>query len=177
MAPKKGNPSPSVIPPSSTKATHITPSSAGQPTKPQNKAPQTSTSSASASSSIRNAQDAQQIAVGMWNNYVDKTPQRVKLLDVFMVFLMVVGVLQFVYCVIAGNYVSGQTSWQRRAQVQWLTNDGSLSMLSCPASQRQSVNSCSRPVCECRRTRRTRANLAAYHTRGTYLSRRHHARL
>ena len=33
------------------------------------------------------------------------TPQRTKLIDVFMVFLMVVGALQFVYCVIAGNYV------------------------------------------------------------------------
>ncbi|KAK5120346.1 hypothetical protein LTR85_006285 [Meristemomyces frigidus] len=104
MAPKKGNPSPAAIPPSSTKAQHITPSSAGQPTKPQNKPSSTATSSASTSSSIRNAQDAQQIAVGMWNNYVDKTPQRVKLLDAFMVFLLVVGVLQFVYCVIAGNY-------------------------------------------------------------------------
>lgn len=41
----------------------------------------------------------------MWNRYVDETPQRTKLVDVFMVFLIVVGVLQFVYCVIAGNYV------------------------------------------------------------------------
>lgn len=28
------------------------------------------------------------------------------MIDVFMGFLVVVGVLQFVYCVIAGNYVS-----------------------------------------------------------------------
>jgi len=43
--------------------------------------------------------------LGVWNNYIDKTPQRVKLVDAFMAFLVVVGVLQFVYCVIAGNYV------------------------------------------------------------------------
>lgn len=34
------------------------------------------------------------------------TPQRVKLIDAFMAFLVVVGVLQFVYCVLVGNYVS-----------------------------------------------------------------------
>jgi oligosaccharyltransferase complex subunit epsilon len=47
------------------------------------------------------------IIAGIWNNYTSKTPQRVKLLDTFMGFLIVVGVLQFVYCVIAGNYVCG----------------------------------------------------------------------
>lgn len=41
----------------------------------------------------------------MWQRYVRETPQRVKLVDVFMVFLVVVGVLQFAYCVLAGNYV------------------------------------------------------------------------
>ncbi|KAK3054305.1 oligosaccharyltransferase complex subunit epsilon [Extremus antarcticus] len=60
--------------------------------------------STSSSSSVRNTQDARQIAIGVWNNYIDATPQRVKLLDAFMVFLMAVGLLQFVYCVIAGNY-------------------------------------------------------------------------
>jgi oligosaccharyltransferase complex subunit epsilon len=56
--------------------------------------------------SIRNTQDAQQIAQGVWNNYVEKTPQRVKLIDAFMLFLIIVGALQFGYCVLAGNYVS-----------------------------------------------------------------------
>ncbi|RFU36130.1 hypothetical protein B7463_g266, partial [Scytalidium lignicola] len=46
----------------------------------------------------------QEIALGIWQNYLDKTSQRTKLIDVFMAFLVVVGVLQFVYCVIAGNY-------------------------------------------------------------------------
>ena len=34
------------------------------------------------------------------------TPQRVKLIDVFMGFLVVVGAVQFLYCVVVGNYVS-----------------------------------------------------------------------
>jgi oligosaccharyltransferase complex subunit epsilon len=50
-------------------------------------------------------QSPQQIALGIWQNYLDTTPQRTKLIDVFMAFLVVVGGLQFVYCVIAGNYV------------------------------------------------------------------------
>lgn len=53
----------------------------------------------------RSSNDAQAIVEGVWSNYVNRTPQRVKLLDTFMAFLIVVGVLQFVYCVIAGNYV------------------------------------------------------------------------
>lgn len=102
MAPKKisTNPSPSAIPPSSTKATTVVPSSAGQPTRSVNK-PATSSSG-----QVRNAQDLQEIGLGVWNKYVDETPQRVKLLDAFLVFLIAVGLLQFVYCVVAGNFVS-----------------------------------------------------------------------
>jgi hypothetical protein len=51
-------------------------------------------------------QSPQEIALGIWQKYLDTTPQRTKLIDAFMSFLVVVGVLQFVYCVIAGNYVS-----------------------------------------------------------------------
>lgn len=42
---------------------------------------------------------------GVWHNYLNRTPQRVKLIDAFMAFLVIVGGLQFVYCVLAGNYV------------------------------------------------------------------------
>jgi len=58
-----------------------------------------------ASIKASNNQSPQAIALGIWQNYLDTTPQRTKLIDVFMAFLVVVGVLQFVYCVIAGNYV------------------------------------------------------------------------
>ena len=51
-------------------------------------------------------QDMYEIIQGVWGNYLDKTPQRTKLIDVFMAFLVIVGGIQFVYCVVAGNYVS-----------------------------------------------------------------------
>ncbi|EWC45234.1 hypothetical protein DRE_05961 [Drechslerella stenobrocha 248] len=44
------------------------------------------------------------IANAIWSKYLSDTPQRTKLIDVFMVFLVAVGVVQFVYCVLAGNY-------------------------------------------------------------------------
>ncbi|KAF1959219.1 defender against death DAD protein [Byssothecium circinans] len=67
----------------------------------------TTSSSSSATPSKKNSSGqlaAQDIVQGVWNNYVKKTPQRVKLLDSFMLFLVVVGALQFVYCVIVGNF-------------------------------------------------------------------------
>ncbi|PMD51708.1 defender against death DAD protein [Hyaloscypha bicolor E] len=60
--------------------------------------------SSKASHKSSSNQSPQQIALGIWQNYLDMTPQRTKLIDVFMAFLVVVGGLQFVYCVIAGNY-------------------------------------------------------------------------
>jgi len=47
-----------------------------------------------------------QIVLNLTEYYQSKTPQRTKLIDAFLAFLVVVGVLQFVYCVLAGNYVS-----------------------------------------------------------------------
>ena len=38
-------------------------------------------------------------------HYLATTPQRTKLIDAFLAFLVVTGVLQFLYCVLAGNYV------------------------------------------------------------------------
>lgn len=36
---------------------------------------------------------------------MDRTPPRVKLIDAFMGFLVVVAALQFAYCLLVGNYV------------------------------------------------------------------------
>ncbi|KAJ5477415.1 hypothetical protein N7539_007559 [Penicillium diatomitis] len=44
------------------------------------------------------------IAQNVWEQYVATTPQRTLLLDAFMAFLVLVGGLQFLYCVLAGNY-------------------------------------------------------------------------
>ncbi|KAM3506032.1 hypothetical protein MY11210_007724 [Beauveria gryllotalpidicola] len=40
----------------------------------------------------------------IYTHYTKETAQRTKLIDVFLVFLVVVGALQFAYCVLAGNY-------------------------------------------------------------------------
>ncbi|OBT47634.1 hypothetical protein VE00_02990 [Pseudogymnoascus sp. WSF 3629] len=78
----------------------INKSGTSTPTTP---APAPAVKSATSKSKDANL-SAQEVAVAMWDNYVKATPQRTKLIDVFMAFLVVVGVLQFVYCVIVGNY-------------------------------------------------------------------------
>lgn len=103
MAPKRSAREPT---PSSTSTTQTSIASAGS-------VPAPTPSKASLKPSSSNNQSPQEIALGIWQNYLEKTPQRTKLIDVFMSFLVVVGVLQFVYCVIAGNYVSlaSSTVW------------------------------------------------------------------
>jgi oligosaccharyltransferase complex subunit epsilon len=45
-----------------------------------------------------------QIANDLWSSYQKTTPQQLKLIDMFMTFLVATGVLQFMYCLIVGNY-------------------------------------------------------------------------
>ncbi|KAH8910883.1 defender against death DAD protein [Coniochaeta sp. PMI_546] len=45
-----------------------------------------------------------QVVGNVWTHYLKTTPQRTKLIDAFMAFLAVVGALQFLYCILAGNY-------------------------------------------------------------------------
>ncbi|KAL1956700.1 hypothetical protein VTO42DRAFT_6850 [Malbranchea cinnamomea] len=45
-----------------------------------------------------------EIVLGIWQRYILQTPQRILLLDAFMGFLAVVAVVQFIYCILAGNY-------------------------------------------------------------------------
>ncbi|KAF2716699.1 defender against death DAD protein [Polychaeton citri CBS 116435] len=97
MAPKKSSPSPAAVPPQTTKASSTVSSASSQPLK-------STSSSAASTGSVKNSQDAQQILMVIWDNYVEKTPQRTKLLDCFMAFLILVGAVQFVYVVVAGNY-------------------------------------------------------------------------
>ncbi|QDS67718.1 hypothetical protein FKW77_005743 [Venturia effusa] len=89
MPPRKREQTPATSSSSPAKASTTT--QAARPSTPSKK-----TTSSSSS--------AQQIVDGIWKNYVTKTPQRVKLLDAFMAFLAAVGALQFVYCVIVGNF-------------------------------------------------------------------------
>lgn len=46
------------------------------------------------------------VVMNIANYYTESTPQRTKLIDAFMAFLVVVGGIQFLYCILAGNYVS-----------------------------------------------------------------------
>ena len=104
MAPKKNaasSPSRPLVPSSTASPAHGQTSASSAPAKTASKASAKSAGNAS----LRNANDAQEVVAGVWNRYVQDTPQRVKLIDVFLGFLIVVGLLQFVYCVIAGNYV------------------------------------------------------------------------
>ncbi|CAI6280473.1 unnamed protein product [Periconia digitata] len=77
----------------------------GQSATPSSATTSSSTMSTPSKSSKNAGQaDAQQIVQGVWSNYVKKTPQRTKLLDTFMLFLVAVGALQFLYCLIVGNF-------------------------------------------------------------------------
>ncbi|KAI1279046.1 defender against death DAD protein [Xylaria sp. FL0933] len=67
----------------------------------------TSTSSTSTLSSTKTSSSSSQIdkiALNILQHYQKTTPQRTKLIDAFMAFLVIVGGLQFAYCVLAGNY-------------------------------------------------------------------------
>lgn len=85
------------------RASQIAPNSSGVPPIPKPSSKPTSSSSSSSSGPNQSAQD---VLVSLWQNYLKTTPQRVKLIDVFMAFLVVVGGLQFLYCIVVGNYVS-----------------------------------------------------------------------
>jgi oligosaccharyltransferase complex subunit epsilon len=79
-----------------------TPASAGTGTA-------TTNTSSSRPVNSKSSNDAQDILQGVWNKYVKNTPQRTKLLDTFMAFLVVVGALQFLYVVLVGNFVRPST--------------------------------------------------------------------
>ncbi|KAI0512538.1 defender against death DAD protein [Xylaria bambusicola] len=50
------------------------------------------------------ASQIDKIAGNIFQHYQKTTPQRTMLIDAFMAFLVIVGGLQFVYCILAGNY-------------------------------------------------------------------------
>ncbi|ETN42243.1 uncharacterized protein HMPREF1541_04184 [Cyphellophora europaea CBS 101466] len=46
----------------------------------------------------------QEIAVHVWNRYIQDTPSRTLFLDVFLLYIALNGAVQFIYCIIGGNY-------------------------------------------------------------------------
>ncbi|CAK1364040.1 Dolichyl-diphosphooligosaccharide--protein glycosyltransferase subunit DAD1 [Cercospora beticola] len=101
MAPKKSA-TPATIPASSATTSATQPRTVTSKTF-ENKSSSSSSTKSAAPSTLR-AQDFQSIITHIWSNYNNHTPQRVKLIDTFLGFLLLVGVLQFAYCVLAGNF-------------------------------------------------------------------------
>ncbi|KAI4247782.1 MAG: hypothetical protein L6R40_001368 [Gallowayella cf. fulva] len=100
MPPKR--PTSTTSTPAKSSGTSSTASSTIQPSSSASSS--SSTKSSSLTSSSQTSNNPQIILQQLWSNYQKRTPQRVKLIDVFMGFLVVVGALQFVYCVLVGNY-------------------------------------------------------------------------
>ncbi|KAG6025182.1 hypothetical protein E4U41_001596 [Claviceps citrina] len=90
--------------------TPSTPAVAAQESAPAAQTPtKASSSSLSSSSSFPSSSKGSranwnEVLVNIYQHYIKETPQRTKLIDVFLFFLVVVGGLQFLYCVLAGNY-------------------------------------------------------------------------
>ncbi|CRG90257.1 oligosaccharyltransferase complex subunit epsilon [Talaromyces islandicus] len=57
-----------------------------------------------ASTALSPKASVSEITQHIWQRYLAQTSQRTFLLDAFMAYLVLVGGIQFVYCVIAGNY-------------------------------------------------------------------------
>lgn len=91
MAPKKNAREPT---PSSVATTQAGPTAAGSvPPLPK------------PSLSKGGAENWDKVLQNLYNHYLNATPQRTKLIDVFLLFLVLAGGIQFLYCVLAGNYV------------------------------------------------------------------------
>ncbi|KAJ5713823.1 uncharacterized protein N7483_011004 [Penicillium malachiteum] len=67
-------------------------------------APSTPITLSSGPATLKSNSSVVDIANHVWQQYISNTPQRTLLLDAFMAFLVLVGGLQFLYCVVAGNY-------------------------------------------------------------------------
>ncbi|KAJ5629160.1 hypothetical protein N7528_002817 [Penicillium herquei] len=67
-------------------------------------APSTPVTLSSGPATLKSNSSVVDIATHVWQQYISNTPQRTLLLDAFMAFLVLVGGLQFLYCVLAGNY-------------------------------------------------------------------------
>ena len=128
MAPKKNAREPT---PAAAATTQASTTAAGSvPLVPKPKA--TSTGAANWDKVLQN----------IYNYYMTETPQRTKLLDVFLVFLAAVGALQFLYCILAGNYVRTRgAATSARKRISRLTSRHSLSMPSCRVSAEPLDNS------------------------------------
>ncbi|KAK0763125.1 hypothetical protein N5P37_004109 [Trichoderma harzianum] len=99
MAPKKNAAQPA---PSAAATSQSSTTAAGSVPAPVGAAPVSTPVSAPAAKSAPANWD--KVLQNIYSYYMNETPQRTKLIDVFLVFIAVVGALQFLYCILAGNY-------------------------------------------------------------------------
>jgi DAD family len=105
-------------------------------------------------------QNWDQVLMNIYRHYLKSTPQRTMLIDSFMAFLVVVGAIQFLYCVLAGNFVCpARPRLVGKAVVVNLSF--SLSMLFSRAFLLRWDNLFSRVCCRPRRPRPRRSSLTA----------------
>jgi DAD family len=143
MAPKKPSSSATTPPPKSAPS-HTKALSSTTPSTPSSKP----------SSSLSNKSSPQDVALHVWNQYLQNTPSRTLLLDLFMAFLVLVGGIQFLYAIIGGNYVSPNIdNYACGPDAKSKANSSSHSTLSSPASRPQLANSSLRLHYACRRAR------------------------
>lgn len=101
MAKKSAAPSPAAKPVPSTPAKSPAPAPRQTPT-PSTSRPSTKV----AAKELSPRSSPQEIAVHVWNRYIQDTPSRTLFLDVFLLYIALNGAVQFVYCILGGNYVS-----------------------------------------------------------------------
>ena len=65
---------------------------------------QAATSTSTPSVASKNAAATANAVDSLWRAYLDNTPSRLKLIDAFLVFIMLSGVTQFSYCVLVTNF-------------------------------------------------------------------------
>lgn len=92
---------PAAAPKSTTQSAHA--AATTTPTAPVQTTPKPATTT---TTTLSNKASAQDVALHVWQKYLNDTPSRTLLLDVFMLFLVLVGAIQFLYCILVGNYVS-----------------------------------------------------------------------
>jgi hypothetical protein len=103
-----------------------------------------STPSSKPSSTLSSKSSPQEVALYVWNQYLQNTPSRTLLLDAFMAFLVLVGGIQFLYAIVGGNYVrSQQRPYHLQPVSPPITDDSSPSTPSSPASLLPSASSSS----------------------------------
>ncbi|TFK87450.1 defender against death DAD protein [Polyporus arcularius HHB13444] len=52
----------------------------------------------------KTAGSSQSPILSLWNAYYDNTSTRLKTIDAFLVFLMLSGIIQFLYCILVTNF-------------------------------------------------------------------------